>query len=142
VTRASRGTLLAASLICGCATIVANGDEPVHFVSDPPGARVVIRDGAGGLVHHGVTPFEVELDAHAGYFRSMRYHARFEEACHVPVDAYFGGELDEWYFGNLLFGGVIGMVLVDPATGEMWKIDEDIGVALDPLPECTAPSPP
>ena len=138
---ARRASPLGLGLLVGCATIVANGNEPVHFASDPPGAHVTIRDESGALVHHGTTPFAVELDAHAGYFDAMRYHARFEQACHAPADAYFTREIDEWYFGNILFGGLIGMLLVDPATGEMWKIDEDIGVALDPLPQCSAPAP-
>ena len=124
----------------GCATIVANGEDPVHFASDPPGAQVTVWDENGDLVHQATTPFQVELDAHAGFFDPMRYRARFEQACFVPVEAYFGGEIEEWYFGNLLFGGVIGMLVVDPASGEMWKIDEDIGVALEALPQCTAPA--
>jgi hypothetical protein len=27
-----------------------------------------------------------------------------------------------WYFGNLLFGGVIGMLIVDPLTGAMYNL--------------------
>jgi hypothetical protein len=123
-------------MVTGCATIIAHGDRPVSFVSDPPGAVTTIRDERGGLVHHGVTPFELVLDAHAGYFRAMRYEVHFEKECHVPADADLSGELDEWYFGNIFFGGLIGMVLVDPATGEMWKIDKDIGIALEPVPRC------
>lgn len=37
----------------------------------------------------------------------------------VPVNY----KLNGWYFGNLLLGGVIGMLIVDPATGSMWKLD-------------------
>ena len=28
-----------------------------------------------------------------------------------------------WYFGNLLIGGLIGMLIIDPATGAMYKLD-------------------
>jgi hypothetical protein len=31
-------------------------------------------------------------------------------------------ELSGWYFGNIIFGGLIGMVIVDPLTGSMWNI--------------------
>lgn len=34
-------------------------------------------------------------------------------------------DLDGWYFGNILLGGIIGMLIVDPATGAMWKIDTE-----------------
>jgi len=28
-----------------------------------------------------------------------------------------------WYFGNLFIGGLIGMLIVDPATGAMYRLD-------------------
>ncbi len=31
-------------------------------------------------------------------------------------------KMSGWYWGNLLFGGLIGMLAVDPATGAMWNI--------------------
>jgi len=30
-----------------------------------------------------------------------------------------------WYFGNILLGGLIGMLIVDPATGAMYRLDSD-----------------
>jgi len=40
-------------------------------------------------------------------------------------------ERNPWYIGNLLFGGVLGMVIVDPLTGSMWRFEEkDISVKL------------
>ncbi len=38
--------------------------------------------------------------------------------------------LDGWYIGNILFGGLIGMLIVDPATAAMWKLDDRIVVNL------------
>jgi hypothetical protein len=29
------------------------------------------------------------------------------------------GTVNGWYFGNVVFGGLIGMIAVDPATGAM-----------------------
>ena len=31
--------------------------------------------------------------------------------------------LNGWYLGNIIFGGLIGLLLVDPATGAMWSFD-------------------
>ena len=28
-----------------------------------------------------------------------------------------------WYFGNLVFGGLIGMLIVDPLTGAMYNLE-------------------
>jgi hypothetical protein len=33
--------------------------------------------------------------------------------------------IDDWYFGNILFGSLIGMLIVEPATGAMWKLDTE-----------------
>ena len=30
--------------------------------------------------------------------------------------------MNGWYFGNILFGGLIGMIAVDPATGAMYTL--------------------
>lgn len=30
--------------------------------------------------------------------------------------------IDGWYWGNIIFGGLIGMLIVDPATGAMYKL--------------------
>src|SRR5436305_14092712 len=33
--------------------------------------------------------------------------------------------INGWYFGNLAFGGVIGMLVVDPLTGAMYTLEPD-----------------
>jgi hypothetical protein len=40
--------------------------------------------------------------------------------------------LNGWYIGNILFGGVIGLLIVDPASGTMWTLDNrDINLILE-----------
>jgi hypothetical protein len=39
----------------------------------------------------------------------------------VPVEF----KLDGWYFGNILLGGLIGMLIIDPATGAMYKLETE-----------------
>jgi hypothetical protein len=34
-------------------------------------------------------------------------------------------KLNGWYFGNVFLGGLIGMLIVDPATGAMFRLDND-----------------
>jgi hypothetical protein len=38
------------------------------------------------------------------------------------VTTWINARIDGWYFANLFLGGWIGMLLVDPLTGAMWKI--------------------
>jgi hypothetical protein len=35
------------------------------------------------------------------------------------------GAINGWYFGNILFGGLIGMLAVDPSTGAMYTLKPD-----------------
>ncbi|MBW3545061.1 MAG: hypothetical protein KY428_05565, partial [Bacteroidetes bacterium] len=39
-----------------------------------------------------------------------------------PHSFYIEAQIDGWYFGNIAFGGPLGMLVVDPLTGAMWKI--------------------
>jgi hypothetical protein len=41
--------------------------------------------------------------------------------------------VDGWYIGgNLVFGGLIGWLIVDPLTGAMWTLQKDVNVTLTP----------
>lgn len=41
--------------------------------------------------------------------------------------------LNGWYlFGNLFFGGLLGYLVVDPLTGAMWTLDEEVEASLLP----------
>ena len=41
--------------------------------------------------------------------------------------------LDGWYWGNILVGGLIGMLIVDPITGAMYEIDTpSVAMSLSP----------
>ncbi|WP_321436341.1 hypothetical protein [uncultured Bacteroides sp.] len=39
----------------------------------------------------------------------------------IPVKCNLNG----WYFGNLIFGGLIGILIVDPATGAMYRLERE-----------------
>ena len=46
----------------------------------------------------------------------------------INIDA----KLNGWYVGNILIGGLIGMLIIDPASGAMYKIDRlDVNERLD-----------
>ena len=34
-------------------------------------------------------------------------------------------KINGWYFGNILIGGLIGFLIVDPASGAMFRLDSD-----------------
>ena len=115
--------LLTSILFSSCATIFGRTSYPVSINSNPQGAVVTITNKRNREVYRGATPATVRLKSHAGYFARAEYQVKlsspgYEEQI-VPV--YY--KLNGWYFGNLLHGGIIGMLIIDPATGAMWKID-------------------
>ncbi|MDA8868601.1 hypothetical protein N9H91_02170 [Pseudomonadales bacterium] len=48
-----------------------------------------------------------------------------------PKEYTLNSSVDGWYFGNLLLGGLIGMLIVDPITGAMYNLPARVDVSLD-----------
>jgi len=119
-------TLMPASLIVftGCASVVSKSTWPVTFKSNPPGAEVVITDKTGNEVNRGMTPTTIQLKSSSGFFSAATYKAEFKLKDYQTRNRGLHGEVNGWYFGNALFGGIgiIGAVFVDPVTGAMWKL--------------------
>ena len=60
-----------------------------------------------------------------GYFSGQSYTLRLELQGYKPTEIELTPKMSGWYWGNLLIGGLIGMLAVDPATGAMWNIAPD-----------------
>jgi hypothetical protein len=106
----------------GCATIVHNGPRAIPIASSPPGAKVSIYDRTNKLVMTNTTPFVAQLPVKFGYFKAPTYRLEFEMAGHAPAVVNLDSSVSGWYFGNLAFGGLIGMLIVDPITGAMYNL--------------------
>jgi hypothetical protein len=116
----------AAILLAGCATIFNGQTQTVNVRSAPEGADVTITDSEGANVHAGVTPFTVTLKRGAGYFRSQSYTLTMKKEGFPTREVTISGTMSGWYIGNLLFGGLIGMLAVDPVTGAMYVFPETV----------------
>ena len=106
----------------GCASIVDGRKKQVRIDSNPP-ATLTVLDHKGETVIVTNTPAVVRLKRNNGYFVKEQYKLRFEAPGYYPSEVPLNTNLNVWYFGNILFGGVIGFVFVDPATGAMWTIE-------------------
>lgn len=114
--------LLLAVSASSCASIVSRSVHPVDFNSTPQGAQLTIENRYGHVVFTGKTPTTVWLDASAGYMQAEHYKVTYTQPGREPVVTWIHAELNGWYFGNLFFGGLIGMLIVDPLTGAMFRI--------------------
>lgn len=111
-------------LTSGCASIASSKYHPAIFNSKPPGAMVTIVNESGRTVYQGKTPFRVILSASDGYFDSMDYTARFEYPCYKTESIALETSVNPWYFGNVILGGPVGFLFIDPATGAMFTLKD------------------
>ena len=97
-------------LFSSCATIISGSKQKVQFASDPSYAKIFI-DG----VAVGRTPFEIKLE------RNKEYRVLIQLKGYQSYETTLTQKINGWFFGNILLGGLIGLI-VDPITGAMYKL--------------------
>ena len=96
--------------IAGCATIIEGSHQRILVASEPPGAVIFVNG-----IRVGKTPAKVKLR-----------RGRHLETITISMPRYktkkiiLTRTIDGWFWGNILLGGVIGMV-VDASTGDMYS---------------------
>src|SRR6185437_920512 len=115
-------TFGACAALSGCASIVHGGPRAISVASSPSGAKVSIYDRSNTLVQTNTTPFVARLNTKYGYFKGQTYRLVFELPGHANAEVNLGSSVSGWYFGNIAFGGLIGMLIVDPLTGAMYNL--------------------
>ncbi len=108
-----------------CASIFSASKYPVQLQSTPDRADVVITDRNGVSVFNGQTPAVVTLKAKSGFMKKAIYNIKFSKKGYSSKTYSISASLDGWYWANLLLGGVVGMLIVDPASGAMFQIDKN-----------------
>lgn len=138
----STATAAALLALSGCASIFNGTTQTVGIQSTPPGASVRVVDAAGQTVHSGVTPMQVVLPRGAGYFRPGSYKVRYALDGHDPAEAPLDGRMSAWYMGNIVIGGLIGMLVIDPLTGGMYAYPDTVASTLAARPAAAAAAAP
>ena len=124
--------------VSSCATIFTATKYQVPFNTTPDGADITIENRDGKVIFEGVTPTTVRLKSSAGYMKKEEYIITFTKNGYAQKIVNISANLDGWYIGNILLGGFIGMLIVDPASGAMYKIakeDRVINETLQPTNE-------
>ena len=116
--------LIVMFFVTGCATIVGKDLFSVPFQSNPDGANVIVKDEKGMVLYTGVTPTMFTLKAGESYFHAKSYTVTFSKAGYTDQTITVKAEMSGWYWGNLLFGGFVGLLIVDPISGKMWKLPD------------------
>jgi hypothetical protein len=93
-----------------CATIIHGTHQDVSISSAPTGAMVTIDN-----VGSGNTPVIAKLT------RKENHIVRIEMAGYQPLDLTLTHSISGWVWGNIAFGGLIGLA-VDTIDGGMYKL--------------------
>jgi hypothetical protein len=109
----------------GCATIVHGGPRSIPVATTPPGAKVTIYNTAGQAVSTNTTPFIAVLETKRGYFKGQSYRLVMELPGYKTAEVQLKPTVSGWYWGNLIFGGLLGMLVVDPLTGAMYNLSPE-----------------
>lgn len=112
----------------GCASIIGkSAPQSITLDSVPAGANVLVNDRSDGRkVFEGVTPTLVKLDKKKSFFSGRRYEVIISKEGYRDSVVYVSPRVGGWYLlGNLVFGGPIGWLIVDPASGAMWNLSPD-----------------
>ncbi len=117
-----------------CATIMGKASaETLNIRSTPDQAAVVISDETGAEIFKAKTPTTVPLEKNKGYFSGKKYTVKISQTGYSDKTIIVDTRANGWYIaGNLIFGGLIGWIIVDPLTGAMWTLDtNEINVNLE-----------
>lgn len=124
------------AMLAGCATIMGqSASETLNVRSAPDQASVSIIDESGTKIFEGKTPTTLPLEKKKGYFSGKKYSVAIKKEGYAEQTISVDTKVNGWYVGgNLLFGGIIGWLIVDPATGAMWKLDtNEINLTLNEI---------
>lgn len=100
-----------AIMLVGCATIITGTSEDVLIQSNPPRASITINGQP-----RGETPLQLDLDSDRSYMVQVKLEG------YEPQSFQIERSTSGWMIGNLLFGGIPGLV-IDAATGGMYVLE-------------------
>ena len=123
--------ILAVIVLSACSSIVSKSEYSVAINSTPDGATFVVTNRSGQKVHSGITPASVTLKSSAGYFKGETFTIILDKEGYSPKVFTLNSSLDGWYWGNILFGGLVGMLIVDPVTGAMYNLPDRVDISID-----------
>jgi hypothetical protein len=105
----SLSALIPLALVSGCASVVSGTSQQMTFQSSPEGATVTI---SGRLI--GKTPITTTLK------KEKNQAVVFSLDGYKPITMQLTTHLDNWFWGNIVIGGVIGST-TDGVTGAVYE---------------------
>ena len=132
IVHATEGVLLLSLVLnVGCSSIICGTTQHVQFTSYPENAQIEIISARGEIINQAQTPTSITLKRGRGYFLGADLTVRALADGYEPKELPIPSRLNGWYFGNILFGGLIGMLIVDPLTGAMYRFPDHVHIRFE-----------
>ena len=120
--------VLSLVVFAGCASIIHGTSQEIAFQSVPDNATVVVEDAMGKQYGSCQTPCSLELK------RKHEYKVHITKAGYETATIVMDRKSDGWIWGNIVFGGLIG-VIVDFSNGAAYKLaPSELTVSLQKSP--------
>ncbi len=102
--------------VSGCASIIDGTMQTLTFVTEPPGAQIIIES-----MPMGVTPASLTLKR-KDYTENATLV--FKKEGYQDFGTTITTSLNGWFWGNIVTGGVFGTT-TDSISGAMWEFETD-----------------
>lgn len=107
------GSLGIVIALASCATIMHGTGQKLDIMSTPGGAKVFVDKQSQGM-----TPVEAKLS------RKDHHFVRLELEGYEPFETTITRKVSGWVWGNIVFGGLIGLA-VDAISGGLYKLSPE-----------------
>jgi len=112
-------SIIVSSFFLSCASIVHGTKQDVSITSSPEAAKVTVKTAGGVIAFTGNTPATVKLA------RKDEYDVFINLSGYQETKVHINKEFDAIYLGNILCGGIIGLI-IDASNGAMNKLEPNV----------------
>lgn len=121
-------------LLTGCGSIINGSTQNMTVSATPSTADIKLLSSNGAIITQSKGSLYYNLKRSDGFFSGANYNLVVSSTGYkkqiIPLTSSASG----WYLaGNIVLGGFIGWLIVDPATGGMWSIEAKNGQDIEDL---------
>lgn len=127
-------TAVSTLLLSGCGSIMNGSTQNLSVSATPNVATISLLSSAGALISQSKGSLFYNLKRSNGYFDGADYNIKIDAHGYETKTVSLTSSASGWYIaGNLMLGGLIGWLIVDPATGGMWVFNASNNQDVDNL---------
>ncbi len=125
---------LSTLLIVGCGSIMNGSTQNMSIHATPSDATIQLLSSQGALITESKGSLFYDLKRSNGFFDGADYNLKISSKGYQEQIIPLVSSASGWYIaGNIVFGGLIGWLIVDPASGGMWALEAKNGQDIESL---------